>query len=215
MLANWAHFATTSAFRKNSLCRCCCMPAAHCNKSRDSVDLPKNFSLHRKLSSVQVDTQYPISVFPFVLLKLRQSTYITDFDNFSQTCYGESKLQKMLYFRSSLNYCSIWRKKKSIMNVCTLCAAYRQLLCELLDKCLLVSELRDAHIVRHFFRLQFSGAESWMTVWVLRGSLFTQFLRMTISWKHISRGRVATRLRCGGIFNYHFIANLSQSLTMT
>jgi len=32
----------------------------------------------------------------------------------------------------------------------------------------------------YFFRLQFSVAESWMTVWVLRGSLFTQFLSMTI-----------------------------------
>jgi len=28
----------------------------------------------------------------------------------------------------------------------------------------------------------------------------------------ISQGRMATRLRCDGIFNYHFIANLSQSL---
>jgi len=50
--------------------------------------------------------------------------------------------------------------------------------------------------------------------WVLRGSLFTQFLSMTISWRHISQGRVATNLRCGGIFNYHVIANLSRSLTM-
>jgi len=37
---------------------------------------------------------------------------------------------------------------------------------------------------------------------------------MTISRKHISQGRVATRLRCGGNFNCHFIANLSQSLTV-
>jgi len=59
-------------------------------------------------------------------------------------------------------------------------AAYSQLLSELLSKYLLVSELHNTHIVRQvFFRLQFSAAESWMAV--LRGSLFTQFLRMTIS----------------------------------
>jgi len=51
----------------------------------------------------------------------------------------------------------------------------------------------------NIFRQQFSVAESCM-----HGSLFTQFLSMTISWKHISQGRVATRLRCGGIFNYYF-----------
>jgi len=31
---------------------------------------------------------------------------------------------------------------------------------------------------------------------------------------NISQGSVATRLRCGGIFSYHFTANLSLSLTM-
>ena len=36
---------------------------------------------------------------------------------------------------------------------------------------------------------------------------------MMISSRHTSQGRVAMRLRCGGIFNYHFIANLLQSLT--
>ena len=30
---------------------------------------------------------------------------------------------------------------------------------------------------------------------------------------NISQGSVATRLRCGGIFSYHFPANLSLSLT--
>ena len=30
----------------------------------------------------------------------------------------------------------------------------------------------------------------------------------------ISQGSVATRLRCGGIFSYHFTANLSPSLTV-
>ena len=49
------------------------------------------------------------------------------------------------------------------------------------------------------FRQQFSVAESCM-----RGSLFMQFLSMTISWRHISQGTVATHLRCGGIFNYYF-----------
>ena len=35
-------------------------------------------------------------------------------------------------------------------------------------------------------------------------------LDTTLQWKsHISQGRVATRLRCGGIFSYHFIAYLS------
>jgi len=31
---------------------------------------------------------------------------------------------------------------------------------------------------------------------------------------NISQGSVVTRLRCGGIFSYHFTANLSLSLTM-
>jgi len=44
-------------------------------------------------------------------------------------------------------------------------AAYSQLLCKLLGKYLLVSELHNAHIVRQVvIRLQFSAAESWMTV---------------------------------------------------
>jgi len=30
----------------------------------------------------------------------------------------------------------------------------------------------------------------------------------------ITQGSVATRLRCGGIFSYHFTANLSLSLTV-
>ena len=94
-------------------------------------------------------------------------------------------------------------------------SGYSQLLCELVGKYLLVSALHNAPIVRQvFFRLQFSAAESWMAVWVLRGSLLTKFLRMTISWRHISQGRVATRLRCGGIFNCHCTANLSQNLTV-
>jgi len=44
-------------------------------------------------------------------------------------------------------------------------AAYSRLLCELLGKYLLVSELHIAHVVRQvFFPLQFSAAESWMPV---------------------------------------------------
>jgi len=86
-------------------------------------------------------------------------------------------------------------------------AAYSQLLCELLGKYFLASQLQNAHIVRQVFsRPQFSAAESWMADRVLCDSLFTQFLRMTIS-----QGSVGTRLRCGGIFNYHFIASLLQS----
>ena len=57
------------------------------------------------------------------------------------------------------------------------------------------------------FPQQFSVAECCM-----RGSLFMQFFSMTISWRHISQGRVATRLRCGGIFKlllllqiYHWV----------
>jgi len=38
----------------------------------------------------------------------------------------------------------------------------------------------------------------------MHGSLFMQFLSMMISWRYSSQGRVATRLRCGGIFNYYF-----------
>jgi len=49
------------------------------------------------------------------------------------------------------------------------------------------------------FPQQFSVTES-----CRRGSLFMQFLSMTISWRHISQDRVARRLRCGGIFNYYF-----------
>jgi len=49
------------------------------------------------------------------------------------------------------------------------------------------------------FRQQFSVAESCM-----RGSLLMLFLIMTISWRHISQGRVAMRLGYGGIFNYYF-----------
>ena len=61
-------------------------------------------------------------------------------------------------------------------------AAYSQLICRLPGKYLLVSELNNAHIVRQvFFRLQFSAAESWMAVSVVLGSLFMQFLNMTIS----------------------------------
>jgi len=80
-------------------------------------------------------------------------------------------------------------------------AVYSQLFCELLGKYLLVSELHIAHIIRWvcLFPQQFSVAECCM-----RGSLFLQFLSMTISWRHISQGRVTTYLRCGGIFNYCF-----------
>jgi len=60
------------------------------------------------------------------------------------------------------------------------------------------------------FRQQFSVAESCM-----HGSLFMQlFLSMTISWGHITQGRVATCLRCGGILTITSVANLSLSLTV-
>jgi len=61
---------------------------------------------------------------------------------------------------------------------------------------------------------QFLVAESCTAVWVFCGRLFMQFLCIAISWRHISQDRVATNLRCGGIFNYHFTANLSLSLTV-
>jgi len=66
----------------------------------------------------------------------------------------------------------------------------------------LVSGLNTTITRRVFFPLQFSVDESCMVVWVLRGSLFTQFLTMTICWRHrpISQGRAATRLRGVGIF---------------
>jgi len=91
-------------------------------------------------------------------------------------------------------------------------AAYSQLLCGLLGKYLLVSELHNAHIVRQvFFDYNFQPLNlGWQCV--LRGSLFTQILSMTISWRHISQDMVATRLRCGGNFNHHFIVNVSRSL---
>jgi len=95
-------------------------------------------------------------------------------------------------------------------------AACRQLFCRLLGKYLLVSEFHNAHIIKRVFLTTiFNG--SCMAVWVLRGSLFTQFTQfscMAISWRHISQDRVATRLRFGGIFNFHSIANLSLSATL-
>ena len=49
-LANWAHYAVTSTLSTNSLRRrCCCKPTAHCNKSRDPVDLRAKLRLRRKL----------------------------------------------------------------------------------------------------------------------------------------------------------------------
>jgi len=60
------------------------------------------------------------------------------------------------------------------------------------------------------------------TVWILHGSLSLawQFVHAVLEhgnffWRHISLGRVATRFRCSGIFNYHFNADLLLSLTMT
>jgi len=48
-----------------------------------------------------------------------------------------------------------------------------------------------SHItIRVFFRLQFSVDKACIgciAVWVLRGSLFTQFLLITISWTHFTR----------------------------
>jgi len=136
---------------------------------------------------------------------LRLDNYQTGIDRFCLANWHHQKLWLNVDVRKDF-------VAKSFLFVVT--AAYSELLCVLLGKYLLVSELHNAHIVRQvFFRLQFSAAES-MAVLVLRGSLLTQFLRMTISWRHISQGTVATRLRCCGIFNYHFIANLSQSLTV-
>jgi len=43
-----AHYAATSAFITSSLRRCC-KSTAHCNKSRDPVDLLEKLSLRRKL----------------------------------------------------------------------------------------------------------------------------------------------------------------------
>ena len=61
-------------------------------------------------------------------------------------------------------------------------AAYSQLFCELLGKYLLISKLNNAHIIRRvFFQVQFSAAESYMAVQVLRSSSFMQFLNMVIS----------------------------------
>ena len=82
----------------------------------------------------------------------------------------------------------------SLWQLCT------ELFCGLLHKYLLVRKLNNAHIIRWVF-FEFSVDESCMAVWVLYGSLLVQFLSMAISWMHISQGRMATRLRCGGIFN--------------
>ena len=82
-------------------------------------------------------------------------------------------------------------------------AAYSQLFCGLLGKYLLDGELQNAHIIRWVF---FDYIFQWQSCMqsCMRGSLFTQFLSMAISWRHNSQGRGTTRLRCGGIFNYYF-----------
>jgi len=67
----------------------------------------------------------------------------------------------------------------------------------------LYSSLNNTHIIRRVF---FSTTIA--SLWILHGSLFTQILRMAITWTHISQRRVATRLRCGGIFSNYFTANL-------
>jgi len=77
--------------------------------------------------------------------------------------------------------------------------------------------IRNAHIVRHYRQVFFSTKI--FSGWILDfQSCVAVCLRRSwefffISRRHISH-IVATRLRCGGIFNYRFIANLSQSLTM-
>jgi len=49
-LANWPHYVASSVFCTNSLrCRCYCKPSAHCNKSRDPVDLLDKLCLRFKL----------------------------------------------------------------------------------------------------------------------------------------------------------------------
>ena len=50
-LVYWIHYAVTPAFSNNSIrrSRCCCYkPTAHCNKSRDSVELLENLRLRCK-----------------------------------------------------------------------------------------------------------------------------------------------------------------------
>ena len=48
---------------------------------------------------------------------------------------------------------------------------------------------------------------------VLHGSLLQLLLEYCDFWNiDISQGSVATRLRCGGIFKYELVANLSVSL---
>jgi len=66
-----------------------------------------------------------------------------------------------------------------------------------------ISETRNN--AKYFFRLQRPVAVSRTAVCVLRGSLFTQFFSMAISWTHISQGRIPMRLRYGGIFNNHLL----------
>jgi len=81
--------------------------------------------------------------------------------------------------------------------------------CGLLGEYLPLSKLNNAKNTRVFISEHNFQWMNFARQWVLRGSLFTQFLSMVISWTHISQGRVATCLRCGGIFrpNKHFTAN--------
>jgi len=69
----------------------------------------------------------------------------------------------------------------------------------LLGKYLLVSELHIAHIIRWvFFDNNFQSLNLACVVVCSRSSWAWRFL------EDISQGSVATRLRCGGIFNYYF-----------
>ena len=59
-----------------------------------------------------------------------------------------------------------------------------------------------------------SVVKSWMTVSCVAVCSCSSWEWRFLEDIFISQGRVETRLRCGGIFNYHFIASLLQSLTM-
>ena len=78
-------------------------------------------------------------------------------------------------------------------------AAYSQLLCGLLDKYLLVSELHNAHIVRQVF-------------------FDDNFRQLNLEWQFESCVAVCSRSSWAWRFlediTYYFIANLSQSLTV-
>jgi len=83
-------------------------------------------------------------------------------------------------------------------------------LCELLGKYLIVCELHNAPIIRQvFFDYNFQRLN---VGWQFESCVAA--CSCSSSERRFLEG-ILHKVGCGGIFNYHFIANLSQSLKIT